>query len=95
MKRLLYGIVGLVLLCLSAFFGFITLYVARSEVWPAIQSGRLGVETDTMILNIVWEGNEIYVLFFAYFLLAAGFAYGGYRLVRRSIWRTRAPTDLR
>lgn len=86
-RKLLVGAAGLALLLLCAFFASITLYVARSEVWPAIGNGTLNVETETMILNIVWEGNEIYVLLAAYALLAAGFAYGAYRAFRAAAAR--------
>ncbi len=81
LRRLARGAGSLALGLLSAFFGFITLYVARTEVWPSIQTGTLDVQTDTMILNILWEGNEIYVLLFGYLLLTAGIAFGAYRLL--------------
>ena len=31
----------------------------------------------------VWDGNEFYLLLWAYAVLACGFAYGGIRLLRR------------
>ena len=80
--------VGLVLLCLSVFFAFTAGYLAWSEVLPAMRQGNLSVEGDSIILNILWEGNEIYVLLFAYLLLAAGFAYGAYRVLRAIVAST-------
>lgn len=35
-----------------------------------------------MVLNILWEGNEVYVLLAAYILLAGGCAYGAVLLLR-------------
>ena len=87
MKRLVCGVSGLLLLLLCVFFGVITLYVARTEVWPSIQAGSLDVDTDTMILNVLWEGNEIYLLLFFYLVLTVGFAFGAYRLLVAAVGR--------
>ncbi len=81
LKKLSYGAVGIVLLSLCASFGYFVFYIARSEVLPAVWRGSLNVETSTMVLNILWEGNEIYVLLAAYLLLAGAFAYGAIRLL--------------
>jgi hypothetical protein len=40
-----------------------------------------------MILNRVWEGNEIYVLLTTYILLACVFAYGAIRIIKKAISR--------
>ncbi len=85
LKKIKYGTVGIVLLSLSASFGYFAFYIARSEVLPAVRSGSLNVETSTMVLNILWEGNEIYVLLAAYLLLAGAFAYGAIRLFRTAL----------
>ena len=85
MKKLTYGAVATVLLSLCASFGFFAFYIARSEVLPAVRRGSLNVETSTMVLNILWEGNEIYVLLAAYLLLAGAFAYGAIRLFRAAL----------
>lgn len=80
LKKLAYGSVGIVLLSLCASFGYFAFYIARADVLPAVRSGSLNVETNSMVLNILWEGNEIYVLLVAYLLLAGAFAYGAIRL---------------
>lgn len=85
MKRLAYGIVGICLTCLSAFFVAVSAYVVSTDLLPAVEAGSLNVRGSTMILNILWEGNEIYVVLAAYCLLAAGFAYGAIRALGRAI----------
>ena len=87
LKKLLNGIAGIVLFSASVFFVAIGAYIVSSEVAPAIMKGSLNVETNSMILNRLWEGNEIYVLLAAYFLLACLFAYGAIRVVKRAISR--------
>jgi ABC-type Na+ efflux pump permease subunit len=80
LKKLAYGTVGIVVLSLCAYFGYFAFYIARSDVFPAVRSGSLNVETSSLVLNILWEGNEIYMLLAAYLLLAGAFAYGAIRL---------------
>jgi hypothetical protein len=87
LKKLLIGIVGIVLFSISVFFVAIVAYLVSSEVSPAIMKGSLNVETSTMILNHLWDGNEIYVLLAAYILLACSFAYGAIRTVKKAISR--------
>ena len=74
---------SITLFLLSIFLLFAIFYIARTEVLPALQNGTLAIETSTMILNRVWDGNELYLLLWAYAVLACGFAYGGIRLLRR------------
>ena len=76
----MYGTVGIVLFSLCVSFGYFAFYIARSEVLPAVRTGTLNVETSIRVLNILWEGNEIYVLLAAYLLLACAFAYAAIRL---------------
>ncbi len=87
LKKLLNSIVGIVLFSISVFFVAIVTYLISSEVSPAIKKGSLNVETSTMILNRLWEGNEIYVLLAAYILLACASAYGAIRIVKKAISR--------
>ncbi len=87
MKKLLNGIFGIVLLSISVFFVAVVAYLVSSEVSPAIKKGSLNVETSTMILNRVWDGNEIYILLATYILLACAFAYGAIRIVKKAINR--------
>lgn len=83
MKNLLSGVAAFVLFSLSVFLVVIIAYLVRSEVMPAVEKGSLSVETSTMILNRVWEGNEIYLLLAAYTLLVFAFAYGGIRYAKK------------
>jgi hypothetical protein len=87
LKKLLNGFVGIALFSISVFFVAIVVHLISSEVSPAFKTGSLNVESSTMILNHVWEGNEIYVLLAAYILLACAFAYGAIRIVRKAINR--------
>ena len=74
---------SIALFLLSLFLVYVVFYIVRTDVLPALQSGTLSIETSTMILNRVWDGNELYLLLSAYVVLACGFAYGGVRLLRR------------
>jgi len=85
LKKLLNGIIGILLLSISVFFVAIVAYLVSSEVSPAIKTGSLNIETSSMILNRVWEGNEIYILLATYTLLAGAFAYGAIRSVKKAI----------
>lgn len=87
MKKLLNAVVAFVLLSVSIFFVAVVAYLVSSEVWPAIKKGSLNVETSSVILNRMWEGNEIYILLAAYVLLACTFAYGAIRILRSAISR--------
>lgn len=86
-KRLVNGVFALILFSLSAFLIGIIAYLVSSEVMPAIEQGTLSVQTSTMVLNRVWEGNEICVLLAAYTLTAIAFGYGGIRFTRKAIGR--------
>lgn len=85
LKRLAYGTVAIALLCLCVFFAVTVLYLAWSEVLPATRQGTLSVETNSMILNVLWEGNEIYILLVAYLLMAVGSGYGAVRIFGAAI----------
>ena len=84
-NKLLPGAFGIALLSVSAFFVAVIASLVSTEVMPAIENGSLDVETSTRVLNILWEGNEIYALLAAYALLAVGFAYAGIRAFRTAI----------
>ena len=90
LKRVLYGIAGIVLALACAFFVWVSTYVFSTEVMPSIRKGSLNVETNSMILNILWEGNEIYILLTGYTLLAVGFAYGAIRVFRKAFGQLRS-----
>ncbi len=84
-KKLLYGSATLALFTMSAFFAYTIVYLVSTEIMPAIRNGSLQVETSSMILNVLWEGNEIYILLSAYILIAGGFAYGAIRFLKNAI----------
>ena len=84
-RKLLYGSTALALFAMSAFFAYTVVYLVSTEIMPAIREGSLQVETSSMILNVLWEGNEIYILLSAYLLIAVGFAYGALRFLKNAI----------
>lgn len=84
-KKLLGGLAALLLLSISLFFVWIIAELFSSEVWPSVKKGSLNVETNSMILNRAWEGNELYWLLAAYLLVACLCAYGAVRFAKRVI----------
>jgi hypothetical protein len=40
--------------------------LVQSEVLPALAAGSFDIQTNSMILNRVWEGNELYWLLAAH-----------------------------
>jgi hypothetical protein len=87
LKKLFYIIAGIVLLSVSMYFAAIVTYLFSIEILPALKNGSFYVETSSMILNVLWEGNEIYALLAAYTLLAGGLAYGAVRVFMKAISR--------
>ena len=85
LSRILNGIAALMLFSVSIFLVVVSAYLVSTEVMPAIDDGTLTVSSDTRVLNILWEGNEIYALLSGYALLAAGFAYVETRALRKAI----------
>lgn len=85
LKNFAYMLAGVALISMSLFFVVIIVYLVSSEVLPAVEQGSLNVESSTMILNILWEGNEIYVLLAAYALLAGLFGWGAIQTVRKAL----------
>jgi hypothetical protein len=81
LRKLWNATAGTVLLLISVFDAAIITMLVRSEVMPAIRAGSLNVQSSTMILNIVWDGNEIYILLAFYLLLAVLLAWGAIRLL--------------
>jgi hypothetical protein len=72
-----------------AFHVMVIVSLVRSEVLPALAAGSFNIRTNSMILNRVWEGNELYWLLAAHatlvlilavaFTLSARFAIGRWR----------------
>jgi hypothetical protein len=44
----------------------VIVHLVRSEVLPALAAGSFNIQTNSMILNRVWEGNELYWLLAAH-----------------------------
>lgn len=78
---------SIILFSVSVFFVAIAAYLFSSEVLPALKNGSFNVETHSIILNVLWEGNEIYVVLAAYTLLAGGFAYGAIGVFMKAVSR--------
>jgi hypothetical protein len=45
-----------------AFHAAVIVSLVRAEVVPALAAGSFNIQTSSMILNRVWEGNELYWL---------------------------------
>lgn len=84
MKKLLASVFGAVLVSLGLFFLAIIAYLWSSQVMPSLRNGTLNIETNIMILNRTWVGNELYLLLAAYLALAMVFGYSAVRVVRRA-----------
>ena len=85
MTRLLPALLGAALLSVSVFFAWVSSYVVSTEVMPAIRDGSFNVETSTMILNIVWEGNQIYLLLSAYVFVGIVSGVGAFRSLKKAM----------
>jgi hypothetical protein len=75
-----------------SFHAWVIAILVESEVIPALAAGSFNIETNSMILNRVWEGNELYWLLAAHatlvlilavvFMLSARFAVRGRRRLK-------------
>ena len=78
MKRFLAALASIVLPAWIAFHASVIVHLVRAEVIPALAAGSFNIQTNSMILNRVWEGNELYWLLAAHttlvLILAIGFA---------------------
>jgi len=92
MKRVLAAFSSIALLAWIAFHVMVIVSLVQSEVLPALASGSFDIQTNSMILNRVWEGNELYWLLAAHaalvlvslvaFTLSARFSIGGGRRLK-------------
>jgi hypothetical protein len=71
LKRLLAALVSVALLAWLAFHAWVIVHLVQSEVMPALAAGSFNIRTSSMILNRVWEGNELYWLIAAHATLVA------------------------
>jgi hypothetical protein len=62
MKRLLAAFVSIAALAWGSFHVWVIVSLVQSEVMPALAAGSFNIQTNSMILNRVWEGNELYWL---------------------------------
>ncbi len=89
-RTLQFGLVVL-LLAIGAFLGYAAIIVVSDEIVPSVRPGSVDVTTETMILNHVWKGNEIYALVLVYVAGAVGSLTGGWTLIKR--WRSGTTLD--
>ena len=66
MKRVLAALASIVSLASIVVFAMGIVSLVQSEVIPALVAGSFTIQTDSMILNRVWEGNELYWLLAAH-----------------------------
>ena len=66
MKRVLAALASLISLALIVVFTTGIVSLIQSEVMPALTAGSFKIDTDVMVLNRVWKGNELYWLLAAY-----------------------------
>jgi hypothetical protein len=62
MTRVLAAFASIALLAWISFHAMVITSLVRSEVLPALAAGSFNIQTNSMILNRVWEGNELYWL---------------------------------
>jgi hypothetical protein len=89
MKRVLAALTSIVALALIVVFAMGIVSLVQSEVIPALVAGSFRIQTNSMVLNRMWKGNELYWLLAAYatlvlilavvFVLTARFAVRGKR----------------
>jgi len=76
--RVFAAFASIVLLAWIGFHIFVIVSLVQSEVVPALAAGSFNIQTSSMILNRVWEGNELYWLLAAHatlvVILAVAFA---------------------
>jgi len=97
MKRVLAAVVSVALLAWLSFHVWVIGLLVRAEVMPALAAGSLDIQTNSMILNRLWEGNELYWLIAAHatlvvmlavvITLTARFAVRGSRRPRAAAYR--------
>ena len=85
MKRVLAAAVSVALLAWLAFHAWVIVLLVRAEVMPALAAGSFNIQTSSMILNRLWEGNELYWLIAAHATLALILAFVIARTARFAI----------
>lgn len=90
MRRVLATFVSVVLLAWIAFHVMVIASLVQSEVTTALAAGSFHIQTNSMILNRVWEGNELYWLLAAHATLVLVLAVALMRSARFAIRGGRA-----
>jgi hypothetical protein len=62
LKRGLAALASLALIAWLAFHAWVIVHLVQDQVLPALQAGSFDIQTSSMILTRVWEGNELYWL---------------------------------
>ncbi|WP_177168818.1 hypothetical protein [Thalassotalea agarivorans] len=47
-------------------FLYFAFYIFNHSILPAIQSGTLNIHSNIRVLDIFWQGNQVYLIWFAY-----------------------------
>jgi hypothetical protein len=87
--RILAMAASLLLLAVCAAIAMGVVSIVGSEIAPAVAAGSLSVATDTMILNHVWRGNEVYVILGIYVVLVPVLAFFAFRMARKAFLGSR------
>lgn len=87
--RIVAGVGALLLAAASLGIAMGIVSIVSSEVVPAVAAGSFRVATDTMILNRVWHGNEVYVILGIYLALVPTLAFFAFRLSRKALTGSR------
>jgi hypothetical protein len=95
MKRVLAALASIASLALMVVFAIGIVSLVQSEVLPALVAGSFRIQTNSMVLNRVWKGNELYWLLAAYtalvlilaivFVVTARFAIRGKRRLMAAV----------
>jgi hypothetical protein len=85
-KALLYLVLALILASGSLGLTLGIAYIVQIGVMPAIAAGSLDVNTDFLILDHHWRGNEIYILLAIYLFLVLGMTWSATLMVKK-VWQ--------
>jgi hypothetical protein len=86
-KKVLAAIASIALLAWIAFHVMVIVHLVRIEVLPAFAAGSFNIQTNSMILNRVWRGNQLYLLLAAHAALVFILAVALTRSARLAIGR--------
>lgn len=81
-KRALAALLSVALIAWLSFHAWVIVHLVQTEVMPALDAGSFDIQTSSRILNILWEGNELYWLIAAHATLVLILAVAITRLTR-------------